>query len=253
MNRSQIEVIRHTDAERINIVLNHPSVRPWVSDEKGEINLQSQLDNKANILLMGEHGGILFLNVMPGVYEAHTQVLPEGRGEWTDNLTHSCIHWMFTKTDCYELITRVPRPHTRAKAAAIRSGGKYEFSRDDGCLFLGKIVPVDLYTIRIQDWCVGGQFLETIGSKFHEKLHAEAARFEIREPAHDDDSNHNYVVGAVYEMMKHGQLMKGVNIYNRWAIISRHTPITLVSVEPPTIKMDIGFLKMINNDIELSI
>lgn len=250
---SLIELAQHLDAGAINKIMNHPTVRPWVASGTHEIDMQGQLDNKSNILLMGEHGGIIFLNVLPGVYEAHTQVLPEGRGEWMDSLGHSAMHWMFTKTDCYELITRVPRPHTRAKAAAIRSGGKYEFTRQDGCLFRDRITPVDIYTVRIQDWCVSGAFLEDIGRWFHTRLHEEADRLGIEEPPHADDTNHNTVVGAVYSMMSNGQLLKGLNIYNRWAIISRHPTITLTSVDPPTIKMDIGYLKMNNNNIELSL
>lgn len=250
----QIELHREKDATRINEILNHPKIRPWVADAKeGVIDIQSQLDNGRNILLMGEHGGILFLNVLPGVYEAHTQVLPEHRGAWTDNLTHSAIYWMFTKTDCYELITRVPKPHIPARAAAVRSGGKYEFTRHDGCIFRGKQTPVDIFTIRIQDWCISGSFLEKAGQWFHDRLNAEAARNGINENPHEDDANHNFVVGAVFGMIIGGQLNKAINIYNRWALISRHAAIALSSINPPVIHMDIGYLTLKNGDIELSI
>lgn len=246
-----IEIKREIDATRINEILNDPSVRPWVDDKEGPLDIQFQLNNLLNILLMGEHGGILFLYVMPGVYEAHTQVLPSGRGKWTDELTHACIHWMFSKSDCYELITRVPKPHIRARTAAVRSGGKYEFTRPDGCLFRGSVVPVDIFTIRIQDWCISGSFLEPIGEWFHQRLNQEALKSGIKDSPHENDTNHNKVVGACFAMFEGGQVMKAINIYNRWAIIARHPTISLISSNPPTIKMDIGILRMNNNDIEL--
>lgn len=249
---NHIELHREFNSTRINEILNHPSIRPWIAnDGDGIVDIQKQLDNRANILLMGEHGGVLFLYVMSGIYEAHTQVLPSGRGKWMQALAHSCIHWMFTKTDCYELLTRVPKPHIIARAATIRSGGKYEFTREDGCLFKGEITPVDFFSMRIQDWAASGVYLEKIGEWFHIRLNEEAKKLGIVSPAHENDRNHNFVVGAVYSLFKNHQYLKALNIYNRWAILSRHATISLVSKDPHIIKMDIGFLKMNNEDIEL--
>lgn len=240
-----VVVERSFDADRLNHILNHPLVRPDVGGvDLGNMDLSSAVFDKRNILLMGEHGCVMFLYVMDCMYEAHTQILPEGRGSWACELVKSCAEYMFTRTDALELLTRVPEGHIAAKVLAIKAGFKYEFTRHDFCKFRGKDVPVDIYSGRLQDWMPTAPNMIETGIQFHEKLHSEAERIGIGTPPHDDDENHNQYIGACIKMFMGGQLFKAMTFYNRWAAVSRHETVQVVSVNPPIIKFDIGLLKI---------
>lgn len=249
-----VKIRREYDAVRLNKVLNHPDVRPWVADAgEGTLDVSLQVANRGNILLMGQHGGCLLFRVMPGMYEVHTQVLPNARGAWALAMVRAGAHWMFTHTDAFEIVTRVPRPHRAAKGLTIAAGMRLEFTREGECRFRGEIVPVDLYSFRIQDWVTKASGLEQVGRWFHERMHAEAARLNITTPPHGDDPNHFRYVGAAYEMVRHGQVAKAINFYNRWAVMARHAPVELLCASPVAIRFDIGILKLVNGgkDIEI--
>lgn len=247
----RLAITRETNAARINAVLNDPYVRPFVADEAGVLDVSKQVANERNVLLMGEHGGCLFFWLQPGVYEVHTQVTRAGRGEWTRRLTESCAWWMFTQTDAFEIVTRVPEGHIGARAAALAQGMRYEFTRPNECRFRGKLVDIHLHSFRIQDWIGFAPWLEERGAWFHDRLHAEAARHGITAPPHDDDPNHNRYVGAAFEMALAGFPTKAVLWYNRWALMSRHEQIQLLSRTPLVVKFDIGLLKIQDGDIEV--
>jgi len=248
-----IALERHIRADRINRILNHPQVRPWVADSgEGVIDITPAVSDQRNYLLMGEHGGIMFFHLMPGLYECHTQVLPEGRGRWATQLTAACANYMFTETDCVEILTRIPHGHDAPKMLAIMQGMKHEFTRPkEECLFNGKHVPVDIYSYKIQEWVGGAEEIDETGRIFHEKLNAWAKKLGVTQPAHAEDYNHNRYVGAAVEMALAGQAWKATAFYNRWALVSRHAPIQLISENPPTVRMDLGILKFIDGDIEV--
>lgn len=136
-----VRIERQTTAARINAVLNDPGVRPWVADAaEGKLDITAAVENPNNYCLMAEHGGCMFFRLMPTIYEVHTQVLPEGRGPWAIAMIRAAIHSMFARTDAWEIMTRVPRTHIAAKAATLRVGARFEFTRDDPCLFRGELV-----------------------------------------------------------------------------------------------------------------
>lgn len=244
MELPEIHIARSFDPAAINAILNHPVVRPWVADAEGPIDISRQVTNRANVLLMGEYGGFFCFCLQPGVYEVHSQVLPAGRGKWMRAFAHAGACWMFTRTDAYEIVTRVPDGHIAAKALAMGAGMRHEFTRQKECLFRGELRDVHIYSFRVQDWLATAPYLDVIGDWFHRRLNEEARRLGVIEPAHGDDPQHNRVVGACWEMARQGQLAKAVLIYNRWAAVTRHATIGLVSADPPTIRMDLGLLRI---------
>lgn len=247
-----MDITREFQANRINAVLNHPEVRPWVADkDKGVVDISKQVSNQNNILLMGDHGGCFFSKLMEGFYEVHTQVLPEGRGQWAKDFLIAVRHYIFTRTDACEVLTRVPTEHKGARAAAQSVGMKYEFTREDGCVFGGKVMPVEVYSERVQDWVPNAPYLVDKGEWLHEQMAKEAKRLNIAIPPHENDENHNRYVGACLEMMYGGQYHKAIAFYNRWAMISRHDVISLVSTSPVIIKFDIGRLKFEGSKVEI--
>jgi hypothetical protein len=248
----QPEVWREFSAKQINQVLNHPAVRPDVADlGSGVLDLSPVLANKNNILLMGQYGGCLCYCAQPGLYEVHTQVLPEGRGEWALAFVRAGARWMFTHTGAYEIMTRVSHGNVAAKALTIAAGMRHEFTRDDGPSFRGSNPPCDIYSYRIQDWVQRAAGLVESGQYLHERIQAEAKRLNIATELHADDENHNRYAGAALEMVLGEQTKKAVLFYNRWAVAARHPLIALVSEQPPVIRFDIGLMTLRGGEIEV--
>ena len=74
---------RTQDVDRINEVVNHPSVRPSIgAPEIGEVDVSALVTAPEHWFLMGEHGGFMLGWSAPDVREIHTFILPEGRGKW---------------------------------------------------------------------------------------------------------------------------------------------------------------------------
>jgi hypothetical protein len=251
----EVAVQRHLKADVLNEIANDPDVRPWIAPGNEPLDLSFQVANRNNILLVGEHGCCMFLHMLPGIYEVHTQVRKEGRGEWTDALTAECARQMFLRTDCYEIMTRVPKGHLGAKTAAIRGGMRYDFTREKELWFRGHLIDVHIYSFRIQDWLpMAPASVSDLGRKFHDRLHEEAERLGITDPSHADDENHNLYVGAAVELAQCGFPVKAVLVYNRWAIASRHEPITLLSLSPVVVKIDHGlYVTFQHGDIKVSL
>lgn len=243
---------RSFSADRINAIINDPSVRPDVAELlEGSLDISSAIASRENVHLVGDHGGLMFFKLLPGVYEVHTVCLKSGRGQWAYDMVRQAANYMFTHTDCYEITTRIPKRHDGARMLAIRAGMTYEFSVENGCVWRGERQDIDVYSYRLQDWIKGADELVERGRWFHERLREEAVRVGITDQPHKDDDSHFKYVGAALEMALSGQIQKGLFWYNRWCLASRHPTVTLAGINPLTIHMDIGFLTFKDGDIEL--
>jgi hypothetical protein len=80
-------IARTFDANRINVLVNHPTIRPFVGgDGKSILDLTNAVMDRKNIFLLGEHGGFAFTWCAPRTFEIHTFILPEGRGALASKL-----------------------------------------------------------------------------------------------------------------------------------------------------------------------
>lgn len=227
-----VKIGRERHARRLNRVINDPSVYPWVHGLiDGPLDMSAAVANPNNVLLMSQHGGIFFHHHQPGFYEAHTQVLPEGRGEWCLAMTRAALHWMFTRTSAMEILTRVPKGNLAARALTKAAGLKPRFINPKGWAFNGKVVPAEVFSLTIQDWLDGAPGLDERGQWFAERL---ARRLGIAmgtpSPAY------LRMVGAAYEMLSAGMPEKAMVLYNRWATLADHEPIAVVAIDPVAIK-----------------
>lgn len=239
-----MKIQRHFTAHSINMVVNDPSVFDWVRGVgTARLDVTPALQNHSNVLLMGEYGGVLFLKHQPGVYEAHTQVLPAGRGQWTLDMVNEALKWMFTSTDCVDIMTRVPKGNLAARALAKAIHGRCEFRVEKGWVKNDQIIPVDVFSLRIQDWMATAPGLEQYGEDFHDKLVEEYTKMGKDVPnIHPDDPVHDRYVGAAFLMVGNGQPHKGVLFYNRWAGIAGYAPISVVSDDPVVIDIQESLL-----------
>lgn len=247
----EVPVWRETNAKRMNVLLNHPLIRPDIGDGDELVDIGKAAANPRNYLMMGESGGIMLLCIAPGIYECHTAVHPNSRGKWTMGLIASVQKYMFTATDCYEIVTRVPVGHIAALAATQACGMTREFTLPKAAVFRGEIADIHVFGMRIQDWVPRAPTLVERGRWFHQRLESEAKRLGITEQMHENDDLHNRYVGVAVEMAFAGQVAKGALTYNRFAQMTRHPVVSLVSANQ--IKMDIGVITFLDGDIEVTL
>jgi hypothetical protein len=249
---TDVRVWRETDARGVNAILNHAEVRPWVADiGEGEINISGPVANDENILLMGKFGAVFFIYLMPGCYECHTQILPEGRGAWAHKFAVAVLDWMFARSNAWEVTTRVPLGHLGALTLARSVGFQHEFTSMDPCLFRGEWVKASILRVTIHEWAARSAAYKAMGERLHDQMGLEALRLGITVPPHADDDYHSAVAGAAIEMVRHGLMIKASYFYNRWSALSRHRPIDVVSLDPPVIKMDLGAMRIKEDGIEV--
>lgn len=249
----RVDIERSYCAERINAIVNHPSVYPWVKGTiEGPIDLSDVVADTRHVLLVGEHGGVLFIQHHPLLYEAHTQVLPEGRGKWAFGMARAALHWMFCRTGAQEIVTKIPRGNHAARGLTTALKFRCEFTAARGWVMAGKVVPADIVTLPIQQWMHDAPGLEERGQWFHRRLTQEYERLGKTEQRHHDDASHDRYVGAAAEMLLGGQPHKAAHFYNRWAVMAGYEPIAVLSEDDPvTIDIRDAILVMRGDDFEV--
>ena len=223
-----------SDANKLNAIVNHPDVYPWVRGfQTGELDISPVIAQDGTVCLLGEYGGLLFHRLQPGLYEIHTQVLSEGRGAWAVRCAQACLHWLFTRTDAVEVLTRCPEGNDAARGLARTCHLSLQFTNPMGWIMDGKPVPADIFGLTVQAWMKTAPGLVDRGQWFHRMLEAEFRRHGAADQSHPDDVNHDRYVGAACEMVLGGQPDKAVVFYNRFAAMAGYQPIEMVSADPP--------------------
>lgn len=242
-------VWRETDASRLNAVLNDPEVRPWVADlDVGMMDVRALVADRTNVLLMGEHGGTLFFRIAPGYYEAHTQVVPAGRGRWVREFVRAAVHWMFTRSDAYEIVTRIPTTHTGAVMAALWAGGRKHYELAANARVRGERYDVMIYRLNIEDWVMTAPRLAQIGALFHGWMNELARQRCLLVEPHGDEPVHDRYVGAAIEMATHGRPQKAELFYNISAAVMRKPQIKLLDASGLIFRMDLGIVRLRADD-----
>lgn len=243
-------VSREFSAERINAVVNHQDVRPWVGGT-GLLDLSQVVANQSNVLLMGDGGGFLLVQQEPSIYEVHSQFLPEARGESVVQAALDASRYMFTRTDCVEIRTKVPAGNVAAAALTRRMGWEFQFERANAWQTPGGFSSVRYYAKTINQWANTAPGIADTGHWFHEKLEAAKIAAGSAMPVHDDDEAHDRYVGATCEMISAGQIAKGLNFYRRWAPFAGYAPILVIATNPVVIDIQDAILAIRDNDFEV--
>jgi hypothetical protein len=223
-------LIRRTfDPALLNSVINHPEVRPFMAPGDEPIDVTPMVTNPANVALVMEGGGFVLECQEPGIYQVHSQFLPDHRRH-TRRAMQAGFDYMFTRTDCERIVTQVPDNNPAAAALAAKAGFRPMFRMEHAPLG-----PTSYMGLTAEEWAQGNSDLETDSAWFHERC--EAALVGLNHPEHPEDRAHDRAVGAAVRMVRAGNTIKGVNFYNRWARFAGYTPIRLVSLQPPTLDM----------------
>jgi hypothetical protein len=229
---------RTMDAATFNRIANDPAVRPGLGGGGSPVDMSAQLADPANVALLAEHGGFVFLRTGPARYEQHMMFLPEGRGAPLAQATAEAYRWLFTRTDAQELITFVLGEPADAEARAVRQTvGRAGYRKTFDGLFPvdGRHAPATFHALALEDWAQRDEACLKSGEAFHDDLEAFKASCGSTAPAHDDYPAHNRAIGAAILMLKAGQVVKAAAAYNRWASVARFAPIRILSERPAVI------------------
>ena len=208
-------IARSYDPAYLNHLANSPDVRPYVGPGTEPLDLTALVANKANIAIEAEHGGWLLINLMSGTYELHTMFTVEGRGEAYFSAAREALRYVFTQTDCLEIVTRCPDDNPGARMAAVKVGFQerahrekvWRVGEEDEC-------GISYQALTLDDWLKRDDAIEDTGAEV--LGHIEAAQKDL--PDHlDEDPVLNRLVGALVMMMRGGQTGKGVAVFNRAA------------------------------------
>jgi len=222
-------IYRTMNAAFLNEVANHDDVRPFLGGGAEPLDLGPLLSNPAVVALevMGD-GGWLLQPSLPGVYELHTLFMPHARGKSYFAAAREAMRWMFTNTDCLEIITKCPDDNPGARMAASVMGFRERFRREACWPPEAPAVGVSYRVFSIDDWFTRDKVALLEGRKFHAAL--EAAKIEAGSAlvVHPEDEAHDRAVGAAALMVKAGQLAKAVGFYSRWATFAGYATIEAV-------------------------
>lgn len=243
---------RSFDAAAYNEVINHPSVWPALAvDGVEKFDVAPLVENRRNLLLMAEGGGFLFEEKLPGCYEVHTNFLPKFRGKHSLKCAREALHWLFTRTLCLEIVTRIPGENPGANWMARHLGFRSWFIRDKAWPRGGELIPVAYWIMDQDDWMARASYLAKTGRWFHEKLDREKERLGRDNPTHPEDPFHDRQVGASFEMVFSGQTAKGIALYNRWAMFAGYEQVEVKSETPLVVDIKDGVILVKNRDFEV--
>lgn len=242
---------RYLTADRLNPIANHPDVRPWIGGGLDQLDLTAVASDPANVLLLDEFGGCLFEHVGAGTYEVHTLFLPEGRGVDAVSVVRAALRWMFTKTDCVELQTRVPDGNKGALGLVRAIHGRQQFRREKAWQSPDGMIGVAFYSLTLNDWAGTSEDVSESGHDFHEKLEDAKIAMGGTTDVHDDDEAHDRYVGATVEMMLSGQVEKALWFYNRWARFSGYAQVRQIGTAPVLIDIQDAIVALGSNGFEV--
>jgi len=226
-----VAIKRTMDPAFLNSVINHPDVRPWLHGD-GVLDISHQALNPGNYILQTEHGGFLLVCLDPGRYEVHSQFLP-GHGIHPVKAMLAAQEWMFTRTDCEVIVSKVPHSNKAAKGFAVVGGLRPIFERTDE-----KAGSIEYVELTLMGWAMRTKALEKHGERFH--AFVEKASEGLGWQDHPHDPAHERAVGAALLMIERGQAIKGAAFYNRWARLAGYPEVRLLSESPATIDMSVG-------------
>ncbi len=213
---------RTLNSEFINFIANQKDVFDLIKvGNQKSIDISEALGDHSNYLLVNENGGFLFINIGYSSYEVHTIFPPKSN---TFEAAREAAAYMFSKTDCFRICTKVPVHNIDARKLTEKMGFKKVFDRQNALSINDKLVDVDYFELTIDDWVMQSNDCLEKGRWFHYNIGDHKN--------HEDDLIHDKYAGAAALLIQNGQIQKGINLYNRWANFSGYLPISIHSEDP---------------------
>ena len=241
---------RSTDVAHFTALCNAPDVRPWLGeDDHGSyadpFDASEIVMNANNVCVKTAHGGFIFVQQEPGIYQVHSLFTEAGRGRESIAAQREAAILMFTETDCVELLTHVPVHNRAAWALAKMARFEHRFNRPQFFKDVnGEFQDIGFYGLTIERWALHAPLCAAYGRLFHRDLEIAKEAADMAEPLHADDSAHDHMVGAAVLMANAGLVDKAITVYNRWARFARYHPLERVNDEPIVVFTGDAFLTM---------
>ena len=245
-------VTRIFDPSIVNEVCNHPKVRPWLGgDLDVDIDVTTLMQSPNNIVLQHDGFYAIFVGLQPGVFEIHTQASAVTPPKNVIRSTNNVFRYMFTKTNCIEIITRIPDANIRARKLANVTNFSLEFRVKRGWQVSGVVEDCDVYSLPLTRWISKAPGLIVAGEDFRSQVEEACAKDGIKRAQREDDINDNRFAGAAFEMLHGGQVGKAVLMYNRWAVMAGYMPIAPISLDPLIIHIGDVALRVYDEKLEV--
>lgn len=241
-------VTRTLDGTIFTQVANHETVRPLMGGS-GYLNLMPAVADPNNYSFMvDENGGFIVMPLYEGVYEVHTVYKNNGSALKMVREMKRCRDYMFTETLAEALLTKVADDNAGAIWLAEQCGFQEVFWREAAW---SPLVGLSYRKLDLDRWTNICSTLEGQGRAFHEILERAKLQAGSEVPVHVDDAVHDRAVGAAVAMIKAGNVIKGVNTYNRWAVFAGYAPVSIISLQPVVVDIMDAVMGLNNGDVEV--
>lgn len=242
-------MIRTMDGGFLTKIANREDVRPYMGGE-GVLDLDPIIGDPVNFAFVDDdlEGGYVFCMLYDGVYEGHTIFPPSAPYRPKVRLIRSCFNYMFTATDCTEIVTKIPDTHEGASRMADMLHFLPGFSRENAW---GHGVGVAYRNLPLDRWATTCSTAEEQGHMFHSMLEQAKAAAGSELPVHPDDVIHDRMVGACIHMIRAGNLEKGVRAYNQWALFAGYGIISIVSQQPVVVDVQDALIGITLGELEV--
>ena len=231
---------RVLDATRINLLANDPSVRPYLGGD-GPVDLNPVLGNPDVYLFESDGGAGLLVSRLFGTrYSVHSIFTARLFREFLD-LSYYMLEYLFTRTDCEEIVSTAQDNNRGALSALQRMGFVVDFKRGD----------TTYWKLPLDTWARVCSTAQAQGALFHDQLEVRKAESGSSLVTHEDDDAHDHTVGGAILMAKAGRGIKGVDFYNRWAVFAGYAPIRVVSEAPFVIDIGDAVIEFTGGEMEI--
>lgn len=242
-------MIRSLDPQPFNRIFNDPGIRPLMGHGTEPQDLSVVVRNPANYCFLTQcgEGGYICARLKKGLYVAHTLALAPARGRPMLRLMREGFEYLFTATDCVEVVTTCPDGNEAASRWADAAGFRETFRREAFFPLGGKIVGASFRSLSYGEWVLRHAPNRARGQAFHEQLHAASLDLAL----HAEDPVHDAWVGATILGCRAGNIKKSVKLFNRWAAQAGYMQSAVLSCKPPVIWTGDAVLGLTGDEVEI--